>query len=563
MESSNSMPPEMDSPGEDIILMETVKNMVSHEGRNEAEGTEDFFLISQDQAVQYPEGNIEETMSHRHQTEVTLAWMHLCRICANASDRMISIFEGEGAQHDLISKILKYLPIHVTESDTLPLQLCERCANVLMAWHELNEGCLNAERKLLEMQDSHLQNKQEYYNPSLDNLEVTAPMFTTASTTIASNITTDITSNITDPLPSQQDDDKSGGCSIEKINKSDRSCGVRTPLKVSPDTPKAFWKPYRKRSQPRIRNLTKPNATVEDSDSVWIAVMDTAHDQPSTVSEQPESVCRNDQLPVEVKGEPVSMHHSIKNSDLEDNNEVKKSERDHISSDDNSMHLILDNEKDSKDLCKILGKTSHKENTFQCAECGRCFKLKDSYLRHMRIHKDERPFTCHVCGKQFRDSGGLTRHLKDVHAKVKNFVCDLCGRSFASKATRDDHRRTHTGERPYICDSCGKTFKSKASLYIHSKLHTDVFPHTCSYCSKRFRRRQEVLAHVTTHTGEKNHVCDVCERKFRVKSELARHKLIHSDNKPFVCVHCGLAFRQKRYLNNHIKSRHNESLRVS
>ena len=42
----------------------------------------------------------------------------------------------------------------------------------------------------------------QYYNPSLDNLEVTAPMFTTASTTIASNITTDITSNITDPLVS-------------------------------------------------------------------------------------------------------------------------------------------------------------------------------------------------------------------------------------------------------------------------------------------------------------------------------------------------------------------------
>ncbi|KYN26976.1 hypothetical protein ALC57_03317 [Trachymyrmex cornetzi] len=93
--------------------------------------------------------------------------MHLCRICANASGRMISIFEGEGAQHDLINKILKYLPIHVctvTISDTLPLQLCERCANVLMAWHELNEGCLNAQRKLLEMQDSHLRNKQEVKN---------------------------------------------------------------------------------------------------------------------------------------------------------------------------------------------------------------------------------------------------------------------------------------------------------------------------------------------------------------------------------------------------------------
>ena len=47
----------------------------------------------------------------------------------------------------------------------------------------------------------------QYYNPSLDNLEVTAPMFgTTASTIIASNITSNITtniaSNITDPLVS-------------------------------------------------------------------------------------------------------------------------------------------------------------------------------------------------------------------------------------------------------------------------------------------------------------------------------------------------------------------------
>lgn len=313
-----------------------------------------------------------------------------------------------------------------------------------------------------------------------------------------------------------------------------------------------------------MRNLTKLRATTEDSNSVWIAVMATAHNQPTIVSEQLES---NDQLLVEVNGEQVATPCSIKNSKVSNESrtitvthEEKKSERDQVS-DDDSMHLALNDEKDSKDLCKILGKVLHRQETFQCAECSKYFKLKDSYLRHMRIHKDERPFTCHMCGKQFRDSGGLTRHLKDVHAKLKNFTCDLCSRAFASKATRDDHRRTHTGERPYICDSCGKTFKSKASLYIHSKLHTDEFPHVCSYCNKRFRRRQEVLAHVTTHTGEKNHSCDVCEKKFRVKSELARHKLIHSESKPFVCGKCGLAFRQKRYLNNHIKSRHNESLR--
>lgn len=30
-----------------------------------------------------------------------------------------------------------------------------------MAWHELSVGCLNAERKLLELQDAQLQEKQQ------------------------------------------------------------------------------------------------------------------------------------------------------------------------------------------------------------------------------------------------------------------------------------------------------------------------------------------------------------------------------------------------------------------
>lgn len=269
----------------------------------------------------------------------------------------------------------------------------------------------------------------------------------------------------------------------------------------------------------RVKKLS----AAKDCDSVWVAVMDTSLDHPAM------------ELPVEQPQSNDPLRLSIEAEEAPPSDEGRKRKR--------KRH----------DISK-----SHK----QCAECGKCFKLKDSYLRHMRIHKDERPFTCHICGKQFRDSGGLSRHLKDVHAKLKNFMCDLCGRSFASKATREDHRRTHTGERPYVCDSCGKTFKSKASLYIHSKLHTDEFPHACSYCTKRFRRRQEMLAHVTTHTGEKNHTCDTCGKKFRIKSELARHQLIHSENKPFACTKCGLTFRQKRYLNNHIKSRHNESLRV-
>lgn len=333
---------------------------------------------------------------------------------------------------------------------------------------------------------------------------------------------------------------------------------MRTPFKVFLDMQNVFRKPNRVKYQLRERNP----ADNGDCDSVWISVMNSPLDQ-SAVTEH---LTQTNDADVKEEASRLYDSNSIeKFKSKDDRNKLNPSnERNGDKKVRGKCKLCLNDVRNNGDPCEHAKQKNSGEvqESYQCVECSKCFKLKDSYLRHMRIHRDERPFTCHVCGKQFRDSGGLSRHLKDVHAKLKNFTCDICGKSFASKATREDHRRTHTGERPYICDSCGKTFKSKASLYIHSKLHTNEFPHPCSYCNKKFRRRQEMLAHVTTHTGEKNYGCDVCSKRFRVKSELVRHKLIHSENKPFVCVKCGLAFRQKRYLNNHIKSRHVETLRA-
>ncbi|XP_076283375.1 uncharacterized protein LOC143210412 isoform X3 [Lasioglossum baleicum] len=526
----------LESCGEDSILMQTVKNMVTENVRADLESEEEGFFVVTD--VEDPQQNVMEVSNEESaitESEERVSWLNLCRVCANTNDHLIPIFEGEGLQHDLCSKIHKYLPIHISETDVLPLQLCYHCAATLLAWHELLEGCLTAERRLLEMQET-LQEKQ-----SSEGLEV--------------SVDTSM-SNITESLHQEQETVKVEDCGEVADNEMNRSSSMRTPFKVFLDMQNVFRKPNRIKYQLRER---KP-ADSGDCDSVWISVVNSPLDQ-SAITEQLQN---ND---ADAKEEAVSR--------LYDANGLEK-----LNSEDESKSIGAQNERNAErrirgncKLCDVRNtgeaceharqrNTVDVQESYQCVECSKCFKLKDSYLRHMRIHRDERPFTCHVCGKQFRDSGGLSRHLKDVHAKLKNFTCDICGKSFASKATREDHRRTHTGERPYICDSCGKTFKSKASLYIHSKLHTNEFPHPCSYCNKKFRRRQEMLAHVTTHTGEKNYGCDVCSKRFRVKSELVRHKLIHSENKPFVCVKCGLTFRQKRYLNNHVKSRHVETLRA-
>ncbi|XP_076637570.1 uncharacterized protein LOC143349863 isoform X3 [Colletes latitarsis] len=538
MESEN--PVMLEPCGEDSILIQTVKDIVTESANTELESEEEFFVVTD---VQNKEQNVIEASNEESivtQSEERLSWSNLCRICANIGHHLIPIFEGEGLQHNLCNKIHKYLPIHVSQTDTLPLQLCYHCAATLLAWHELLEGCLNAEKRLLEIQHA-LEEKQ-----SQEGLE--APVQDTS------------VYNIAESLHQQQETIKDEDYWESAVNDSDRSSSMRTPFKVFLDTQNVFRKPHRKKYQ-----LQERKATVSrDYNSVWITVMNSTLDQPVGM---PDQMQNNDTDVKEEVSQPYKSN-SLEKSRLT-NEMCKSANPSNTENREEKMKvkrkLCTNNTNNSKDSCEHIkrkGTCIDILESYRCVECGKCFKLKDSYLRHTRIHKDERPFTCHVCGKQFRDSGGLSRHLKDVHAKLKNFTCDICGKSFASKATRDDHRRTHTGERPYKCDSCGKTFKSKASLYIHSKLHTDEFPHPCSYCNKKFRRRQEMLAHVTTHTGEKNYGCDVCSKRFRVKSELVRHKLIHSESKPFVCVKCGLAFRQKRYLNNHIKSRHVESLRA-
>ncbi|XP_012528366.2 zinc finger protein 260 isoform X2 [Monomorium pharaonis] len=614
MESSDSMPPEMEpSPGEDIILIETVKRIVTREGHNESEGAEeDFFLISQDQTVQYPEPegpNVE--VSNRHQTDA-LAWMRLCRICANSSDHMIPIYEGVGVQHDLSSKILKYLPIHVSESDTLPLQLCNRCANVLMAWHELSEGCLSAERKLLELQDAQLQDvqdKQQYYNPtSLDNLELTTPILTTASTT----------PNVINSSLDQQDDEKNGVCDTEKnscdTDKSNRYelaeersfATCHSSCNAVPWTNSATIKyesnPMRRTliterakeiSQKETRDLSN-NCNAVKYDGKMDLNASRHHEKNKSTISQSTSKSAKDYTCDHCRRVFKRKHHLIRHvvdckhhdSINEENlskthTKVMKKKK---KTDDSTLkerdRLVKDikNTSDDKeprlpsvkrsriypcDYCEHVAKKSkllkahlaktHPEVT---KRSRKSFVATETVLRARIEHNGERMFTCHLCGKRFRVNQGLARHLKETHAGIKNIPCDLCGRMFSTRRNVEDHRRIHTGERPYVCNICGKTFKQKASLFVHNRTHTNVFPFKCSYCGQTFRTRPPLMLHITKHTGEKPHACDVCGRRFRIKYELKRHRLIHSDEKPWHCTDCNLSFRQKRYLVNHKKLNH-------
>ncbi|XP_021931550.1 zinc finger protein 585A-like isoform X2 [Zootermopsis nevadensis] len=99
----------------------------------------------------------------------------LCRVCANANDYLIPIFDGEGLEHELGMKIEKHLPIKVTETDSLPQQMCYQCASTLIAWHDLVISCVEADKKLRELQvedddddDGDDKGAEMFESPSLD-----------------------------------------------------------------------------------------------------------------------------------------------------------------------------------------------------------------------------------------------------------------------------------------------------------------------------------------------------------------------------------------------------------
>eukprot|EP00471_Norrisiella_sphaerica_P001740 CAMPEP_0184487244 /NCGR_PEP_ID=MMETSP0113_2-20130426/9553_1 /TAXON_ID=91329 /ORGANISM="Norrisiella sphaerica, Strain BC52" /LENGTH=400 /DNA_ID=CAMNT_0026869461 /DNA_START=364 /DNA_END=1563 /DNA_ORIENTATION=+ len=75
-----------------------------------------------------------------------------------------------------------------------------------------------------------------------------------------------------------------------------------------------------------------------------------------------------------------------------------------------------------------------------CKECGKSYATTGTLNRHMRIHRDERPFMCLSCPSRFRQRSHLIAHLK-VHRKQKNLCCEVCGKYFSQKTALNSHQR--------------------------------------------------------------------------------------------------------------------------
>ncbi|XP_049811638.1 zinc finger protein 41-like isoform X2 [Schistocerca nitens] len=532
----------------------------------------------------------------------------LCRFCAKKNSCMMPIFRGQGLTDDLPSKIKAYVPVEVSEDDTLPLQICSPCVQCLTMWHEFITGCLKADENLRVTYQEILKAKagrdgSKSVSEERDNQQIAEAGTPVQQQDKMSLSTVEMTNeNEADTTPETGSNERCNTycpdshsfevrgtnvisdtfkkrSNIENENKIALEGNVCLRRPIEKDNVKSYI--MQKSCHGRIENTTDiisetnngyecqtRNDAVQNTGSTVAATdfnkINTSNSDCPEMEMDIQQTITEDSRDKEMLNLCNSEHNKIVESKKQ--RKCDKGESPDLGA---PLNLQSDAEEDilnqngaatkQNPIMGLIERHDVKKKdkkSFRCSDCEKVFFQKDSFLRHLRIHTDERPFTCHICGKGFRDSGGLTRHLRDVHARVKNFKCDICGTLFAAKATCDDHRRTHTGERPFICAICGKRFSSKASHYMHAKTHTDIFPYNCNFCERHFRRRQELLVHKMTHTGERPCACDICGREFRVSGELQRHKFVHSKDKPYCCSVCGMSFRQKRYLVNHFKKQH-------
>ena len=164
------------------------------------------------------------------------------------------------------------------------------------------------------------------------------------------------------------------------------------------------------------------------------------------------------------------------------------------------------------------------------------------------MNDEESVYFCASCSKSFTQKKLLKRHIDRVHNKLKTRSCNICAKSFYDKADLDQHKKTHSGERPFSCAHCDKTF----SYLTTAKRHRRLIHNICEICAEAAKNQDALKEHMKAkHGPDSLFQCDKCPKSFYEHYKLKKHEIEHNGGKPFTCEICTQIFKSKDEMITH------------
>lgn len=118
---------------------------------------------------------------------------------------------------------------------------------------------------------------------------------------------------------------------------------------------------------------------------------------------------------------------------------------------------------------QVVQTASGKQQTlYSCSVCNKStFKTEHRLRKHMRIHRNEQPFSCDICHKVYNASSSLKTHQRQVHGGLTN---NTAATNAATNQTNDNMEKQSddpTIDAPVQCSICLKSFAKAQQLNLH------------------------------------------------------------------------------------------------